>query len=241
MSISIDSFQTQRAEILKCIRSAMSKADTTPVFQTLDDLFNAYFHRSCTNMLDLRKRNEKNKGELFEVFCYMYLQARGYQPYMLKDCPQDILESLSLSRQDVGIDIVAKVEQTSKKGEPQTLWFAAQCKYRSPTRDAKGRSVHRVTWKDVSTFLSYCTRTGPWIKHIIMTNADSVCWKGHKTQKDYTIARQTFMKLTSVFWSEWLGNGTTNTIATPVKSKEEQTTSSNSRELRLKWLDSLSN
>jgi hypothetical protein len=152
--MSVDSFEVHQKAILQCIRQAVSKTDVD-VFDALDELFNTYFHRSVNNMLDLRKRNAKNKGECFEVFCTLYLRSRGYTVWMLRDLPEDLIQQLSLTRQDVGIDLVAKVDhrhigktqsvcQTSKKGEPQTLYFAVQCKYRSPSRDYQGRTVHKV-------------------------------------------------------------------------------------------------
>ena len=168
-------------EILQFIKLSLSSEN---FFEKLDEFFYSHFNRSCSSMLELRKRTEKTKGELFEVFCLMYLHCKGYEGWLLKDVPEDIAGALGLTKHDVGIDIVSRVLQKSKKNdEPKYIYFAVQCKYRSPTKDYKGRSVHRVTWKDVSTFLSLCTRTGPWIKHMIMTNALTVSWKGKKDSK----------------------------------------------------------
>jgi hypothetical protein len=227
-----DSIENQQKEILRCIKYALSKDN---VFSSLDESFHDYFHRSCGSMLELRKRNAKNKGALFEVFCKMYLEKKGYTCWMLNELPEDLKEKLKLGKQDVGIDLVARVDQISKKGEPQQLWFAVQCKYRSPGKDGLGRSVHRVTWKDVSTFLSLCTRTGPWTKHIIMTNAESVCWKGHKTSKDYTIARKKFMNCTKLFWCEWIAEKETKIKEEKIQEEEKVPI----RNLREKWLQSL--
>jgi len=240
----IDSSEVHKTAILNCIRSAVSKTDLD-VFDALDELFQAHFNKSANNMLDLRKRNAKNKGECFEVFCLLYLQSRGYIPYLLKDVPDDLLTKLGLTRHDVGIDIVAEVHQMSKKGEPQVLYFAVQCKYRSPSRDYAGRKTHRVGWKDISTFLSLCTRTGPWTKHIIMTNAESVSWKGKKTSKDYTIARKTFNKQPNTYWCTWLTSSQTLISNTKTEKQDEkkeeekkeskQLTPAEIRELRMKY------
>ena len=240
--MSVDSFEVHQKAILQCIRQAVSKTDVD-VFDALDELFNTYFHRSVNNMMDLRKRNAKNKGECFEVFCTLYLQSRGYTVWMLRDLPEDLMQQLSLTRQDVGIDLVAKVDQTSKKGEPQTLYFAVQCKYRSPSRDYQGRTVHKVNWKDISTFLSLCTRTGPWTKHMIMTNAQSVAWKGHKTKKDYTIARNTFNKQPSTYWCTWFSSHMKAEKQEETEEKKElkeekqALTQAELRELRLRFYD----
>jgi len=227
-------------EILQFIKLSLSSEN---FFEKLDEFFYSHFNRSCSSMLELRKRTEKNKGELFEVFCLMYLQCKGYESWLLKDVPEDIAGALGLTKHDVGIDIVARVLQKSKKnGETQHIYFAVQCKYRSPTKDYKGRSVHRVTWKDVSTFLSLCTRTGPWVKHMIMTNALTVSWKGKKTPKDYTIARNTFKKQLNTFWCEMYYKFSSPVIqpSINIQPSTTQTTtqsSTNQREQRLAWLD----
>lgn len=231
--MSVDSIEVQKKEILQCIQRAVGNSQMC-VFDALDQAFHDYFHRSCSNMLTLRKRNAKNKGALFEVFCKCYLEKKGYTCWLLEECPVEIREKCGLGKQDVGIDLIARVDQVSKRGEEQQLWFAVQCKYRSPGKDGFGRTVHRVTWKDVSTFLSLCTRTGPWTKHIIMTNAESVCWKGHKTKKDYTIARQTFKKCNNLFWCQWLSSPQVK--EQEKKQEEKQEEKQDIRELRSQWL-----
>ncbi len=77
-----------------------------------------------------------------------------------------------------------------------------------------------------------------------MTNAQSVAWKGHKTKKDYTIARNTFNKQPSTYWCTWFTSSTpTNSIAEETEEKKElkeekQTlTQAELRELRLRFYD----
>jgi predicted helicase len=169
-------------------------------------VFQTHFDQPATNMIQLRKKTTKSKGTLFEVFCVMYLKAKGYdQVWMLSEVPEEELKNLGLTRYDCGIDLIAKIPKTqSSEGEarPGFLYFPIQCKYRKPTP-----LKHKVGWKDVSTFLSLCSRTGGqqgWAKHIIMTNADNVTWRGRKTKKDYTIAKGTFQKCANIFWLKFI-------------------------------------
>ena len=188
-------------------------------------------------MLELRQRNAKNKGLLFEVFCVLYLQSKGYECWMLKDVPADILSLLGLTRHDIGIDLIASYQLKNKDSKS---YYAVQCKYRSPTNayvpGVGLRTVHRVIWKDVSTFLSLCTRTGPFQKHIIMTNALTVSWKGRKTDKDYTIARKTFCNQPSSYWIKWLSPIEASPQSTGTSKPSEERLSS-ARTERLRWLD----
>ena len=187
-------------EIRKIIQQSILKyEETESIFEKLENNFMTYYNKSCNDMLSLRKRTEKTKGTMFEVFCVMYLEAKGYdEVWMLKDTPKDIIEYLGLTYQDVGIDLIARITRDNKQ-----LYFAIQCKYRSENKDSKGRKIHKVNWKDISTFLSICSRSGPYIKHIIMTNADSVNWKGKKdSKKDYVIARQTFINTGKDIWKK---------------------------------------
>lgn len=247
------SFTTAEEEktIVSCIRTAVSKSETN-VFSALDEIFNSYFNRSCNNMLELRKRNEKNKGLIWEVFCKLYLKFKGYDAWLLAECPDDILSQLGMNRHDVGIDIIAKVTKGKNKVD---VWFAVQCKYRSPKIDCNGRKVHRVGWREISTFISICTRTGKlyefndkkrtevraWTSHIIMTNADSVSWKGKKTKKDRTIAKKSFEKLTNIDWLNFL-NRNSNSPVTNNKTNENnssstcQQTAEDVKALRTAWL-----
>lgn len=242
------SYEDQRKIILQCIREALN---STSVFERLDNLFNVYCNQAAHNIQELKRRTTKSKGELFEVFCMMYLQSRGYECWMLKDVPVDMLANLGLTSQDVGIDLIARIpqpakqdkdEQNEEKQEQKYHYFAVQCKYRSPTKNKLGQTVHRVGWKDISTFLALCTRTGPWIKHIIMTNALTVSWKGKKTAKDYTIARNTFNKQPTTYWCTWVKQATDASPLMSSTSSSSLSCSSSSqqqRKMRLAWLDKI--
>ena len=229
--------------IKNCIHKALSKADTN-VFDELDKEFISFWDKPCTSMLELKKRTTKEKGTLFEVFCKLYLQQKGYTVWMLSECPEDILEMLGMTSHDVGIDLIARIDQKDKTGKfLQTLWFPVQCKYRVPHKDLAGRMSHKLSWKEVSTFLSLCTRTGPilsgkirgWAKHIIMTNCSNVSWKGRKSQKDWTIAKSSFSKPNKIFWINWINK---KTVATPSITSCQPSTAEIIN-LREKWLSSL--
>ncbi len=201
-----------QSQIYSAIYSALSKSEGN-VYEHIEEIFQTEFHKPSSSMIELRRKTEKSKGDLFESFCVLYLEKKGYSCWRLKDLPDHIRQSLHLTKQDVGIDLVAKCvsgsSRDSHKNEKEKidLWFPIQVKFRSESKDNKGRTIRRVTWKDISTFLSLCTRTGPengWTKHIIFTNANSVCWKGKKQKKDYTIARGTLIKQDKIFWSSFI-------------------------------------
>ena len=201
--------------IKKLIYNSLSCTNET-IFEKLCDLFKTSFEQPVHNIIEMRKRTTKSKGTLFEVFCVMYLRSKGYEVWMLEDVPQPILEHVCLPRFDFGIDLIARIKIPTRESNElyDYFYFPVQCKYRKPTKDRLGRMVHRVGWKDISTFLSLCTRSGPkgnqntkggWLKHIIMTNAESVCWRGTKTTKDWTIAKKSFEKMSKFGWMK-LGN-----------------------------------
>ncbi len=226
-----------KSQINSAIYSALSKSEGN-VYEHIEEIFQTEFHKPSSTMLELRRKTEKSKGDLFESFCVLYLEKKGYTCWKLKDVPDHIREYLHLTKQDVGIDLIAKCMSTHKKEEDRfELWFPVQVKFRSESKDNKGRTVRRVTWRDISTFLSLCTRTGPehgWSKHIIFTNANSVCWKGKKNKKDYTIARGTLTGQDKIFWSSFINKKENNTIY-DLQNKKESINN-----LRENWLNRIS-
>ena len=236
-------------DIINCIKTSLSHFESN-VFDDLCHLFISYFEKSCDNMLALRKRTQKSKGTCFEIFCKLYLIKKGYECWMLNELDDDTRTSLNLCKQDVGIDLIAK---------KNNHYYPVQCKFRKPTKDYNGRQVHRVIWKDLSTFLSLCQRTGGingWKKHIIMTNADYCCWKGKKSEKDFTIGKKTFQNLERTFWYEMINKksnlespilGTMQSGSCHISSNSKTQTNIveiqakpiNIRDLRQAWLDKL--
>ena len=190
-------------------------------------------------MVELKKRTQKSKGTCFEIFCKLYLIEKGFECWMLNELDENIRRELNLCKQDVGIDLIAK-----KNG----FYYPVQCKFRKPTKDFKGRQVHRVVWRDLSTFLSLCQRTGGkdgWKKHVIMTNADYCCWKGKKGEKDFTIGKKTFQNLDRNFWYDMVYDKSPslkeqNVIPDiSVAEKKEAGVTRNAKDLRRAWLDKI--
>jgi hypothetical protein len=223
-------------EIKNHIRTALTKDKN--IFHSLIDLFISYFEKPAHNMIELKARNTKMKGDIFETFCKMYLETIGYKVYFIDELPEDKREEFGLTKKDYGIDLVA-----DKGGS----WYAIQCKYRKKTRDyITKREVHRIGWKDISTFLALANRTGPdggWKKNIVMTNADYVCWKGKKGKKDYTIAKKTFEGISRSTWCKMIGleGSKLNEEKELLEESKTNITESkiNIRDLRRGWLDRL--
>ena len=121
-----------------------------------------------------------------------------------------------LKSSDLGIDLVAR----NTKGE----FYAIQAKYRK-----KGYKLKTgISWKTLSTFYALCNRTGPYKRHIIITNADYVRHIGHKTKLDYSICIGTLKNITIDNWLKIANlqghslNNTTGSILDepiPVKKK----------------------
>ena len=262
------SYSEIRKDIKDCVRRALSNSTISP-FQALESVFLAYFDKPTSNILELRKRNNKNKGTVFEVFCCMYLEARGYECWMLSDTPEHILKYVGLTKKDIGIDLICRIKVPNRDDRIENyFYFCVQVKYRKPTKDYLGRTVHRVSWKDISTFLSIAGRSGGsygWKKHIIMTNADNVCWKGNKGKKDYTIAKKSFENCQRELWYKIAGMSEGHSLKTikedfeseseeeieelplykennkEIEEKTEEKTEDKKsiRELRKNWLDNL--
>jgi uncharacterized Rmd1/YagE family protein len=62
-------------EIKSCILSAISKSDNLSVFERLCDVFKSHFEKPAHNITEIKKRSSKSKGDIFEVFCMMYLNT----------------------------------------------------------------------------------------------------------------------------------------------------------------------
>ena len=199
-------------QIKDCVYSALSRSGVN-VFQTLNDLFKTHFEKSSTSMVELRRKTTKEKGLFFEVFCKMYLQMRGYDDvWLLNEVPSDVIKYLNMETYDVGIDLVARFKIPNKETNNTEDYFyiAVQSKYRKPTKDRFGREVHKLSWKELSTFLALVQRTGStkygWKTKIVMTNADSVSWRGKKKEYNVkTYAKKTFENIERIEWMKMIG------------------------------------
>ena len=237
------------------IQIALQAPSSQNTFDVLMNLIRDHRDTPAHTIQDLKDKNNKLVGDLFERWCVLYLTLKGYEAYLLSELPRERKDALKLKTRDVGIDIVAYKDSKV---------IAVQCKYRSPTVDQYRRTVHRVPWKDVSTFIALCSTTGPYDKHLVMTNADYVTRYGHKSDKDSTWAKKTFQSTSREDWmtmrknttnptsssTDPVNNGATldNPVArnaTTVDAHPDIPTSSQSsstiaRAARLAWLDKIS-
>jgi predicted helicase len=183
-----------------------------------------WYEQPAHTFTEMRTRaNKKIRGDIFEEFSLLYLKnVKGYtNVWRLEDVPAEILETLSLKRPDMGIDIICE-----KEGK----YSAVQCKYKKHT-GYKSKTI--VTWAQLSTFYALCMRTGPWDKYIITTNSDYVRHMGKKTPKDLSICQKTFQNITKEEWIRMCGiEG--NAVAPEVK---KQPTPEELRALRLARFD----
>ncbi len=199
----------QRAQIQGWIRAGLAatrepatKQDTsTPSVR----LFNYLVDHIETNVIattfaELKERSTKAKGDLWELFCQMYLEAHGYVVYRLKETPRDIAEYLKLVKPgkeitDVGIDLVA----VNAARQP----IAIQCKYRfcnGIKNKWRPSGKTGITWAALSTFYALCARTGPWAQRWVMTNCDYVSRKGETTKEDVSLTKANFGATDMAAW-----------------------------------------
>jgi len=142
------------------------------------------------NMAELKEKanNKKKKGDLFEAFCFLYLEIvlNHEEVWFYKDFPKELKDKFHLTKNDFGIDLL------SKKGDH---YYAIQCKYKKPQD-----KVQIVSWRALSTFYAMVVKTGPWLKHITMTNVNGCKHIGKKTEKDWSICIGTFRKIDHFMW-----------------------------------------
>ena len=91
----------------------------------------------------LKKKSDKEKGDLFEHLVRAYLQldpeyaTKLRKVWLLEDVPTALRKKLHLPASDQGIDLIAE----TNTGE----YWAIQCKYREDT-------VRPLPWREISTF-----------------------------------------------------------------------------------------
>jgi len=173
-----------------------------------------FYESPAHSLYEMKIRdNKKLRGDIFEEFCVLYLKyVKGLENvWLLKHVPPDVLEKLTMKRQDMGIDIVVR------KNDGQ--YIAVQCKYKKGT----GFRKNILSWKCLSTFYALCLRTGPWEKYIVMTNCEYTRHQGKKTSQDVSYCLKTLQNITK---DEWLKmcqvTGTKIAIEEkPIVTKEE--------------------
>lgn len=183
-----------------------------------NDINNIVDNKIAHNITELKDKNnfKKEKGDLWEAFCFLYLLHILQHDYVwfYKDVPPQMKEKLNLTKNDFGIDLIS-----IKDGK----YYAIQCKFKKPLT-----KVQIISWRSLSTFYAIVTKTGPWEKHIIMTNVNSCKHIGEKTKQDLSLCIGTF-RHTPHF--DWLKITSTNKINPEPDNKESI------RELRLKYFD----
>ncbi|CAH6418564.1 Hypothetical protein POVN_LOCUS282 [uncultured virus] len=156
--------------------------------------------KTAQSLHELKGRSTKAKGDLFEAFCYLYLEALGYQVCTLKTLPQEKREHLRMPRNDAGIDLVAYTSEGP---------IAVQCKYRHCNGKATKWKPHgktTITWDELSTFIALASLTGPWARKVVITNCDGVSWKGKNKPADaLVLAKGTLTSTTREMWVKMAG------------------------------------
>jgi predicted helicase len=163
------------------------------IFDNICESITNYGFKGNT-ILELRKYNSNiSKGNLFENLCLLclkknlYLEEEISEVWLLKDVPSEIKKKLKLKKNDYGIDLI--IEYKNKH------YGSVQCKFRS-----RKKKKISIPWKDLSTFFSLSYKSGPYLKHIVMTNADYIKDVGMSNQKDTAICYKVFNKLTKEDW-----------------------------------------
>lgn len=137
------------------------------------------------------KNNTKKIGDYFEAFTKLYFKhIKKYKNiWLLPEIPENIRLELSLEKKDYGIDLIGQ--------DPDGRYVAIQCKYRkrNPQKKTQG-----ISWKELSTFYALVYRTGPYVRHIVVTNLDYVRHVGKKTGKDASICYGRFKNLKFNDW-----------------------------------------
>jgi predicted helicase len=187
-----------------------------PSVNMVDELINiceSFYNKPAHNLQDLKNRNTKLKGDIFEEFCYRYMKTcyNLDQVWFYKDVPLEIKEKLNLTKNDMGIDFIG----TDQDGE----YYAIQAKYRKRN---KGKKTG-VTWKQLSTFYALALKTGPYKKHIVFTNADFVRHIGKKTKLDQTINYNSLSKINHFDWMKIANYSTEHLQVESSNLKEEST------------------
>tara|TARA_B100001741_G_scaffold149841_1_gene123680 strand:- start:6304 stop:6774 length:471 start_codon:yes stop_codon:yes gene_type:complete len=103
------------------------------------------------------------KAKIWESFTSRFLSKKYRHIYRVDQIPKN----LSLPSKDVGIDFVVSHDNES--------FSAVQTKF---------RKNDSISWRHFSTFDSLCSRSGPWDKCILVTNAKSVKIYGNAKETD---------------------------------------------------------
>jgi len=180
-------------EIQKFIKKHLHDND---IFEkVMQEILNNTSEKIVNNIQDLKEKyNKKKIGDYFEAFCYLYLtKIQKHNVWFYKDFP--FKDKLNLTKTDYGIDLISLDDNNN--------YCAIQCKFR---KNNNKNNNQIIPWKSLSTFYGIVYKTGPWYKHVVITNVNGCKHIGKKTDKDWTIAFQQFKNLNRFDWIQMIDN-----------------------------------
>ena len=219
--------------MLLYLKSEMSKLISSPLnsAEKIISICESFYNKPVHTLQDMKNRNLKSKGDIFEEFCLLYMKQcyKLKEVWLLKDIPVEIRKKLNLEKRDFGIDIVGI--------DSKDRYYAIQAKYRKRKSDKK----ISVTWKQLSTFYALCARTGPFHKHIVFTTANYVRRIGKKDDKDDTIGITKLKKINHFDWIQMSANELELKKDNIIINKSIENSKLTINELRQKRIDYFSN
>lgn len=185
---------------------------TTNRFDKFVEMCQAQYDKPAHTMTEMRMRqNKKLRGDLWEEFCKLYLlnvystkNLQFTKVWLYRELPDNVREELGLRTRDEGIDLIAL--------DTRGRYSAIQAKYRKTRLD---NSAQFIGWKQLSTFYALVYRTGPFYRHIVMTNVNGVRHVSKKTAKDLSMCLSRFRKMTYFDWKRLIGSVDVQEITQP--------------------------
>ena len=173
--------------------SKLLKFQGSEICDKLMESFEAIYDGPVHSIAELRASlSRKSRGDIFEHFALRYFKVcLGYKSWLLEDVPDELLRKLKLKRRDMGIDLIA-VDDLGRA-------YAIQAKFR---KRSKRRKTFGVSWRQLSTFYALASRSGPYHKHVVFTNADYVRHAGNRTPEDKSICIGTLRGISKGSWCE---------------------------------------
>ena len=175
-------------ELIKnCFIDSLKENKNT--FDILEYRIAKYYDKPCTNLYEIKQRSSssKKKGDLFELFCKIYLTNlnKYTNVWLLSEVPKNILDKLGLKRVDMGIDIICNKDEN---------FYAFQAKFRK-----NNGKRHILPWNSISTFYALCFNSGPWKECYVITNCNNV-HHAVRGNKQKSICLHTFRNISNDLW-----------------------------------------
>lgn len=164
------------------------------------------------NMTELRQQNHRaSSGLAFEEFGVRYcLHVLGLtRCWRLPNVPIEILKSLGLRRQDMGIDLIGFDDKDRA--------YAIQCRYR---RRRTGRTTV-LSWRSLATFFALANTTGPYHQWVVLTTADYVRRAGRRTKHDRTIGYGSLKRISNFQWLAICSDDVKQKITKPIELPDQ--------------------